>query len=82
MKGKNIKVYDSNKDIQDIINEENENSKYSAFVIEKINNVIHSTPSFNKERQGEIQKYINYKKSLNKFRENDKIKELKKLILI
>ena len=80
LKGKNIKVYDSNKDIQDIINEEN--SKYSAFVIEKINNVIHSTPSFNKERQGEIQKYINYKKSLNKFRENDKIKELKKLILI
>ena len=80
LKGKNIKVYDSNKDIQDIINEEN--SKYSAFVIEKINNVIHSTPSFNKERQDEIQKYINYKKSLNKFRENDKIKELKKLILI
>ena len=80
LKGKNIKVYDSNKDIQDIINDENSN--YSAFVIEKINNVIHSTPSFNKERQGEIQKYINYKKSLNKFRENDKIKELKKLILI
>ena len=80
LKGKNIKVYDSNKDIQDIINEEN--SKYSAFVIEKINNVIHSTPSFNKERQDEIQKYINYKKSLNKFKENDKIKELKKLILI
>ena len=80
LKGKNIKVYDSNKDIQDIINEEN--SKFSAFVIEKINNVIRSTPSFNKERQGEIQKYINYKKSLNKFKENDKIKELKKLILI
>ena len=80
LKGKNIKVYDSNKDIQDIINEEN--SKYSAFVIEKINNVIHSTPTFNKERQDEIQKYINYKKSLNKFKENDKIKELKKLILI
>ena len=80
LKGKNIKVYDSNKDIQDIINEEN--SKYSAFVKEKINNVIHSTPTFNKERQDEIQKYINYKKSLNKFRENDKIKELKKLILI
>ena len=80
LKGKNIKVYDSNKDIQDIINEEN--SKYSAFVIEKINNVILSTPSFNKERQDEIQKYINYKKSLNKFKENDKIKELKKLILI
>ena len=80
LKGKNIKVYDSNKDIQDIINEEN--SKYSAFVKEKINNVIHSTPSFNKERQDEIQKYINYKKSLNKFKENDKIKELKKLILI
>ena len=80
LKGKNIKVYDSNKDIQDIINDENSN--YSAFVIEKINNVIHSTPSFNKERQDEIQKYINYKKSLNKFKENDKIKELKKLILI
>ena len=80
LKGINTKNYDLNNDIQNIIN--NEDSKYSAFIKEKVNSLIRSSSLFNKDKQDEIEKYIKYKRAFNKYKENDKIKELKKLILI
>ena len=80
LKGINILSFDSNKDIQDIINDEN--SRYSSFIEQKVNNLIRSSPLFNKDSKDNIKMYITYKREMNIFKENDKIKELKKLILI
>ena len=80
LKGINILSFDSNKDIQDIINDEN--PMYSTIIMQKVNNLIRSSPLFNKDSKDNIKMYITYKREMNIFKENDKIKELKKLILI
>ena len=76
---KDILKYKSNKDILNIINDEN--SQKSLYIKEKINELIQSS-SFNKDKRKEIENYICLNKELKNLREYDKIKELKKLIII
>ena len=76
---KDIEKYNSNKDILNIINDEY--CQKVGQIKEKISELIQSS-SFNKDKSKEIENYIHLNKALKKLRENNRIKELKKLIII